>query len=74
MGMSEQLNKGEVLGTKAAAEIIGWSEAYLRIVRSHGGGPRFTKVNKRLVQYSRSDVISWNEQRKREKIAAIMEE
>jgi len=44
------------LDTHSAAQIIGCSQAVLYRLRKTGAGPRFYRIGKRLVRYSRADV------------------
>ena len=55
---------GGVLDTPMAAEYLGLSPATLETMRSRGGGPRFSKLGRRVV-YRREELDRWLEERSR---------
>lgn len=53
----------EYLNTHDAAKVIGLSEQTLRKYRVQGNGPRFAKVNARVIRYRLADLRDWMEGR-----------
>ena len=53
---------GGALDTPMAASYLGLSPATLETMRSRGGGPRFSKLGRRVV-YQREELDSWLQQR-----------
>ena len=51
------------LQPKTLAERLGVTEGYLAKLRLTGGGPRFTKLGRKVV-YDPTDVQSWLDERK----------
>lgn len=51
--------------TAEAAEYIGCTAGHLKNLRGVGGGPKFTRLFRRKgIQYSRSDIDRWKEERR----------
>jgi predicted DNA-binding transcriptional regulator AlpA len=49
----------ELLEEREVSELLKISVPTLRRWRLHGEGPRFRKIGKRLVRYSREDIERW---------------
>lgn len=57
-------NDDETLDARAAAKLIGWTEATLAAKRSRGGGPEFRKAGRKVL-YSAAAIRAWQEQQTR---------
>jgi hypothetical protein len=58
-----QGNPDELLNTRALADWLRVSPAWLEIGRSKGYGPAFIRLNPKRVRYKRSDVLTWLSER-----------
>lgn len=52
--------------TNEAAAYLGCSPAALRLWRSQGRGPRFNRLERKLIRYRRSELDRWVEKQSRE--------
>lgn len=67
-------NVDDLISTKDAAKLMGFTAGHLRNMRNFGGGPESIKISYNCVMYEKDAVVEWVAQRKRDKIAAIMAE
>lgn len=67
--MTEKNSALSLLDTRATATYLGCSTALLELMRSEGGGPKFSKCGKRLIRYRQADVDAWVEANARRKTA-----
>jgi predicted DNA-binding transcriptional regulator AlpA len=54
------IERGGFLNTRAAAEFLDLSDAWLRLLRARGEGPPYARLGRRVV-YKRDDLNAWVE-------------
>lgn len=57
----QQPAQDHVMTEKEAAEFLNLSVRTLQTWRYRGGGPRYFKIRRKLVRYTKSDLLAWLE-------------
>jgi hypothetical protein len=70
--MPEQESTDDLLDTRAAAPLIGWTEATTVKNRSLGLGPPYLKIGKKVL-YHRGDLLAWRDRQRREPLDGVLE-
>lgn len=60
-------DSSDLISTAQAAKILGRNECYLRIMRTQGKGPKYTKPSPNRAKYSRADVVKWGNENPKSK-------
>jgi hypothetical protein len=59
IGTLARRDPDELLDTRTLARLIHVSVQWLEIGRCSGYGPKFVRINKRVVRYRVADVLAW---------------
>ena len=54
-----EIELNQLMGERAAADVLCYTVRALQNWRYRGGGPRYIKVSARSVRYRRSDLLAW---------------